>query len=47
MGLGLRVRDVSRLCRRDVDLDNQILTIRRTKFGKDRLVPFGHGWPVP
>ncbi len=40
-GLGLRVREVSRLCRKDVDLDNQILTVRQTKFGKDRLVPFG------
>ena len=40
-GLGLRVGEVSRLCRRDVDLDNQLLIIRHTKFGKDRLVPFG------
>jgi integrase len=40
-GLGLRVREVSRLCRKDIDLDNQILIVRQTKFGKDRLVPFG------
>jgi site-specific recombinase XerD len=40
-GLGLRVGEVSRLCRRDVDLDIQVLMIRQTKFGKDRLVPFG------
>jgi site-specific recombinase XerD len=40
-GLGLRVGEVSRLCRKDVDLDNQLLLIRQTKFGKDRLVPFG------
>ena len=40
-GLGLRVGEVSRLCRKDIDLDNQLLTIRQTKFGKDRLVPFG------
>jgi site-specific recombinase XerD len=40
-GLGLRVGEVSRLCRKDVDLDNQLLIIRQTKFGKDRLVPFG------
>lgn len=40
-GLGLRVGEVSRLCRRDVDLDTQLLMIRQTKFGKDRLVPFG------
>jgi site-specific recombinase XerD len=39
--LGLRVREVSRLLRKDVDFDAQILTIRETKFGKDRLVPFG------
>lgn len=40
-GLGLRVGEVSRLSRKDVDLDAQLLTIRHTKFGKDRLVPFG------
>ncbi|MGA7930007.1 MAG: tyrosine-type recombinase/integrase [Candidatus Sulfotelmatobacter sp.] len=40
-GLGLRVGEVSRLCRKDIDLDNQLLMIRQTKFGKDRLVPFG------
>jgi integrase len=40
-GLGLRVGEVSRLCRKDVDLDGQLLIIRQTKFGKDRLVPFG------
>ena len=40
-GLGLRVGEVSRLRRHDVDLDKQLLVIRQTKFGKDRLVPFG------
>jgi integrase len=40
-GLGLRVGEVSRLCRKDIDLDNQLLIIRNTKFGKDRFVPFG------
>lgn len=40
-GLGLRVGEASRLCRKDIDLDNQLLLIRQTKFGKDRLVPFG------
>lgn len=40
-GLGLRVGEVSRLCRKDVDLDRRLLVIRQTKFGKDRLVPFG------
>jgi len=40
-GLGLRVGEVSRLYRKDIDLDNQLLIIRKTKFGKDRLVPFG------
>jgi len=40
-GLGLRVSEVSRLCRKDVDLENQLLIIRQTKFGKDRLAPFG------
>jgi integrase len=40
-GLGLRVGEVSRLCRKDIDLDNELLIIRQTKFGKDRMVPFG------
>lgn len=40
-GLGLRVGEVSRLCGKDIDLDSQLLIIRQTKFGKDRLVPFG------
>lgn len=40
-GLGLRVGEVSRLCRKDINLDHQVLTIRQTKFGKERLVPFG------
>lgn len=40
-GLGLRVGEVSRLCRKDVDLDRHLLVIRQTKFGKSRLVPFG------
>ena len=40
-GLGLRVGEVSRLCRKDVDVDQQLLIIRQTKFGKDRMVPFG------
>lgn len=39
--LGLRVREVSRLRRGDVDLDQGVLLIRETKFGKSRLVPFG------
>jgi site-specific recombinase XerD len=40
-GLGLRIGEVSRLCRKDVDLNADLLMIRQTKFGKDRLVPFG------
>lgn len=39
--LGLRVGEVSRLCRGDVDLERRLLSIRQTKFAKDRLVPFG------
>jgi site-specific recombinase XerD len=39
--LGLRVGEVARLCRRDVDWDRQCLIIRQTKFAKSRLVPFG------
>ncbi|MCL7489591.1 MAG: site-specific integrase [Desulfobulbaceae bacterium] len=40
-GLGLRVGEVSRLCRKDVDLQRNLLIIRQTKFSKSRLVPFG------
>jgi integrase len=40
-GLGLRVGEVSRLQRADVDLERNVLIIRNTKFGKSRLVPFG------
>lgn len=40
-GLGLRVGEVCRLQVKDVDFDRLLLVIRKTKFGKDRLVPFG------
>jgi len=40
-GLGLRVGEVSRLTGADVDLDQEFLIIRKTKFQKSRLVPFG------
>ena len=40
-GLGLRVAEVAHLCCGDVDLDRNVLTVRRGKFGKNRLVPFG------
>lgn len=40
-GLGLRVGEVCRLDVADVDEDRRLLVIRDTKFGKDRLVPFG------
>ena len=39
--LGLRVGEVARLQWGDVDLECKVLEIRNTKFGKDRLVPFG------
>jgi integrase/recombinase XerD len=38
-GCGLRIGEAVRLTRRDSDLEQGILTIRDTKFGKDRLVP--------
>ncbi len=40
-GLGLRVGEVARLSRADVDLGRRLLIIRGTKFAKTRLVPFG------
>jgi integrase len=36
---GMRVNEALHLDRKDVDLDQGILTIRRTKFGKSRHVP--------
>jgi integrase/recombinase XerD len=40
-GAGLRVQEAVDLNRADVDLDGALLTVRQTKFGKTRLVPFG------
>lgn len=40
-GLGLRVGEVSRLKRKDLDFNRNLLIVRQTKFSKDRLVPFG------
>ena len=39
--LGLRVGEVCRLNAADLDRTRNVLLIRQTKFGKDRLVPFG------
>ncbi len=38
-GCGFRVGEVLKLRVRDVDLDQGIITVRRAKFRKDRLVP--------
>lgn len=40
-GVGLRVREVSRLCHQDFDSQQRCLHIRQTKFAKSRLVPMG------
>jgi integrase/recombinase XerD len=40
-GAGLRLCEARNLTRADVDLNEAILTIRNTKFGKTRLVPVG------
>jgi site-specific recombinase XerD len=40
-GLGLRVGEVSRLHREDIDFQRDLLVVRHTKFSKSRLVPFG------
>jgi len=40
-GTGLRVREAVNLDRADVDFKEALLTVRRTKFYKSRLVPFG------
>src|SRR5215470_5789228 len=38
-GCGFRVREVLKLCVRDVDLNQGIITVQQGKFRKDRLVP--------
>jgi integrase/recombinase XerD len=40
---GLRIGEVRGLRLHDVDLRQRVLTIRNTKFGKSRLVPFSNG----
>lgn len=40
-GLGLRVGEVSRLQCGDIDLEQDVLLVRNSKFGKSRFVPFG------
>jgi site-specific recombinase XerD len=40
-GAGLRLREATNLTCADVDLNESVLTIRNTKFGKTRLVPVG------
>lgn len=40
-GLGLRVGEVCRLRVADVDFERHLLLVRKTKFYKDRIVPFG------
>ena len=40
-GLGLRVSEAVRLRRQDLNFEKRLLVIRKTKFGKSRLVPFG------
>jgi site-specific recombinase XerD len=39
--LGLRVGEAARLRMEDIDLTQQLLIVRETKFAKSRLVPFG------
>ena len=40
-GAGLRLQEALKLTRGDVNLDDSLLTVRQTKFGKTRLVPIG------
>jgi len=40
-GLGLRVGEVVKLQYADINFDRQYLEIKKSKFGKTRLVPFG------
>ena len=40
---GLRISEALALCLKDVDLDTRLLVIRKSKFGKSRIVPFSDG----
>jgi site-specific recombinase XerD len=40
-GLGLRVGEAARLQCGDIDMGQEVLLVRNSKFGKSRLVPFG------
>ncbi len=40
-GTGLRIGEALRLTMADVDLNNAVVTVRQTKFNKNRLVPLG------
>ena len=42
-GCGLRIGEAQRLLIRDVNLDTGILTVRESKFRKDRIVPIAPG----
>ncbi len=36
---GMRISEVINLCPEDIDWERQVLTVRKTKFGKTRLIP--------
>lgn len=40
-GAGLRLSEALSLTMKDIDLFQAVITVRKTKFYKDRLVPFG------
>jgi site-specific recombinase XerD len=40
-GSGMRIGEALRLVLQDVDLSEQVITVRDTKFFKTRLVPIG------
>ena len=40
-GTGLRIGEALRLTMADVDLNDAVVTVRRTKFNKSRMVPLG------
>lgn len=43
---GLRISEITKLKKEDIDLNSKRIFIRNSKFGKDRVVPLPKGFPA-